>query len=82
MPTYEYICDKCEWEFEETVSASLRNDVKCSVCGELAVKQISDFNASTFTPFTCENFGVDPVRIESKNQLREENKRRGLETIM
>ncbi|MAH44392.1 hypothetical protein CMI37_01090 [Candidatus Pacearchaeota archaeon] len=82
MPTYEYICERCRREFEETVPASLRNDVKCSVCGELAVKQISAFNASTFTPFACENFGTDPVWIESKNQLREENKKRGLETIM
>jgi len=40
MPTYEYLCQKCEHEFELFQSITARPIRKCPQCGKLGVKRL------------------------------------------
>lgn len=39
MPTYEYICDACEHEFEEFQSITASALKKCPACGKLKLRR-------------------------------------------
>ena len=56
MPTYEYLCDKCEHYFTKLVSISNMHQPEeepCPNCSEIAVKKVM---------MTAPAFG-DPVRL-------------------
>ena len=40
MPTYEYICDACEHEFEEFQSMSAKHLKKCPECGKNKLRRL------------------------------------------
>ena len=40
MPTYEYICDKCGYEFERFQSITARPIRKCPKCGKAGAKRL------------------------------------------
>jgi len=40
MPTYEYVCQKCEHQFELFQSIKARPIRKCPQCGKLSVKRL------------------------------------------
>lgn len=40
MPTYEYICDACEHEFEEFQSMSAKHLKKCPACGKNKLRRL------------------------------------------
>ena len=40
MPTYEYICENCECEFERFQSITARPLRKCPECGKSALKRL------------------------------------------
>ena len=40
MPTYEYICENCECEFERFQSITARPLRKCPDCGKLTLKRL------------------------------------------
>ena len=40
MPTYEYICNKCQHEFEQFQSMKARPIRKCPKCGKLSVQRL------------------------------------------
>ena len=40
MPTYEYICENCEYEFEKFQSIKARPLRKCPECGKLALNRL------------------------------------------
>ena len=84
MPAYDYICASCSSakEFERNVKMAERNEVRCPVCNRLARRVYKAPAGHTFKPFLCENFGLEPVMVESRRQFVEENKRRGLPVIM
>ncbi|MBU8921439.1 MAG: zinc ribbon domain-containing protein [Bacteroidales bacterium] len=47
MPIFEFICSKCEEQFEELVSSS-DSKVKCPFCGSARTeKQFSSFSSSS-----------------------------------
>ncbi len=39
MPTYDYVCDECSYEFEEFHSISAEPIKICPQCGHLSVKR-------------------------------------------
>ncbi len=48
MPLYEFVCQKCQYQFEELVlSASKAGGVKCPECNGSVKKQLSVFAAHT-----------------------------------
>jgi putative FmdB family regulatory protein len=40
MPTYEYICEKCRWQFEQFQSISAKPLVKCPKCNKMGLKRL------------------------------------------
>ena len=40
MPTYEYVCDACEHEFEEFQSMSAKHLKKCPACGKNKLRRL------------------------------------------
>lgn len=40
MPTYEYVCDACEHEFEEFQSITAKPLRKCPECGKARLKRL------------------------------------------
>ena len=44
MPLYEYRCESCDERFEELVSSSDEDDVRCPSCGQPAKKLLSAFS--------------------------------------
>lgn len=40
MPTYEYVCDACEHEFEEFQSMSAKHLKKCPECGKNKLRRL------------------------------------------
>ena len=40
MPTYEYVCDACEHEFEEFQSMSAKHLKKCPECGKPKLRRL------------------------------------------
>ncbi len=40
MPTYEYVCDACEHEFEEFQSMSAKHLKKCPDCGKNKLRRL------------------------------------------
>jgi putative FmdB family regulatory protein len=40
MPTYQYICDDCQYEFEKFQSITARPIRKCPKCGRLSVQRL------------------------------------------
>ena len=52
MPIYEYYCSKCDRDFEMIRPVSQSDSpAECSVCGEAAQRQLSNFafRSNTFT---------------------------------
>jgi putative FmdB family regulatory protein len=81
MPIYEYTCMNCEHEQEEykKVSERLTGPI-CSVCGHRMTFTLSMGPKPTdhLYPRMVENFGREPVRVNSLKHYREEQKKRGL----
>lgn len=40
MPTYDYICEKCEYEFEQFQSITAKPIRKCPKCGKATVQRL------------------------------------------
>ena len=40
MPTYEYICDNCQYQFERFQSIKAKPIRKCPECGKLSVQRL------------------------------------------
>jgi putative FmdB family regulatory protein len=40
MPTYEYLCEKCEHEFEQLQPITAKALRKCPLCGKMSLKRL------------------------------------------
>ena len=77
MPIYQYSCNSCGKRFEELRKIESRHQAKCE-CGSSATLQISKANPILFKPQFFEHLDTKPVWVESKRQLKEECKKRGV----
>lgn len=78
MPLYNYECD-CGERFDEFVPYDRRNEVKCGKCSRLATKLLStESKPVVFEPMWYHDIAERPIFVESKRQLKEECKKRGL----
>lgn len=73
MPLYEYECQTCRLEFEETRSIEARHGATCSRCGSPATLMVPSRppGVTSFRPGVWRDLGFDPVRIETPQQLRD-----------
>ena len=73
---YEYKCEKCRHSWESYRRYEERNSERCSLCGELAIKLLSNTkDVLEFTPAWFNDICEEPIYITSKKQLRDECKR-------
>lgn len=77
MPIYQYSCNSCGKRFEELRKIEDRYQAKCE-CGSSATLQIAKANPILFKPQFFEHLDINPMWVESKRQLKEECKKRGV----
>jgi putative FmdB family regulatory protein len=66
MPTYEYICENCGYEFERFQSIKARALRKCPDCGKPALKRLAGTGAGII--FKGSGFYETDYRSESYKQ--------------
>lgn len=79
MPRYDVVCEWCGKETEVWVRIDERDNIACPACGRPARRRaVYRFAAHIWKPQWFEHIDTKPIYIESKKQLREECKKRGL----
>ncbi|MFC1793693.1 FmdB family zinc ribbon protein [Planctomycetota bacterium] len=73
MPTYEYICDKCKYEFERFQSIKARPVRKCPECGKLSVQRLIGAGAGVI--FKGSGFYQTDYRSEGYKKAAESEKK-------
>jgi len=66
MPTYEYICNNCQHQFEQFQSIKARPIRKCPECGKLSVQRLIGAGAGII--FKGSGFYQTDYRSESYKQ--------------
>ena len=74
MPLYQVQCKKCSKEFEEFSKVDDRNDIKCECSGETNIL-IQPIVSHIFKPFFHPNLTSKPVWVESKEHLKQLDKK-------
>lgn len=72
MPTYEYICEKCGYEFEKFQSITSRPLRKCPVCNKPNLKRLIGSGAGLI--FKGNGFYQTDYRSESYKQAENKEK--------
>ena len=73
MPTYEYICDNCQYEFEQFQSIKARPIRKCPECGKLSVQRLIGAGAGVI--FKGSGFYQTDYRSEGYKKAAESEKK-------
>jgi putative FmdB family regulatory protein len=69
MPTYEYICDSCQHQFERFQSIKARPVRKCPKCGKLSVQRLIGAGAGII--FKGSGFYETDYRSDSYKKAKE-----------
>jgi len=73
MPTYEYICDNCQYQFEQFQSIKARPIRKCPKCGKLSVQRLIGAGAGII--FKGSGFYQTDYRSEGYKKAAENEKK-------
>ena len=73
MPTYDYICDKCQHKFERFQSIKSRPVRKCPECGKLSVQRLIGAGAGVI--FKGSGFYQTDYRSEGYKKAAESEKK-------
>lgn len=73
MPTYEYICDKCQHQFEQFQSIKARPIRKCPKCGKQSVQRLIGAGAGII--FKGSGFYQTDYRSEGYKKAAESEKK-------
>jgi putative FmdB family regulatory protein len=69
MPTYQYVCDYCQYEFERFQSIKARPVRKCPKCGRLSVQRLIGAGAGII--FKGSGFYETDYRSDSYKKAKE-----------
>ena len=72
MPTYDYICENCEYEFEQFQTITARPIRKCPKCGKAAVQRLIGAGAGII--FKGCGFYQTDYRSDSYKKAQESDK--------
>ena len=75
MPTYQYICDDCQYEFEKFQSITARPIRKCPKCGRLSVQRLIGAGAGVI--FKGSGFYQTDYRSEGYRKAAESETKSG-----
>jgi putative FmdB family regulatory protein len=73
MPTYEYICNNCQHQFEQFQSIKARPIRKCPECGKLSVQRLIGAGAGVI--FKGSGFYQTDYRSEGYKKAAESEKK-------
>ncbi len=73
MPTYEYICDNCQHQFEQFQSIKARPIRKCPECGKLSVQRLIGAGAGII--FKGSGFYQTDYRSEGYKEAKKNEKK-------
>ena len=73
MPTYEYICDNCKYQFERFQSIKAKPTRKCPKCGKLSVQRLIGAGAGII--FKGSGFYQTDYRSEGYKKAAESDKK-------
>jgi putative FmdB family regulatory protein len=73
MPTYEYICDNCQHQFEKFQSIKARPIRKCPKCGKMSVQRLIGAGAGII--FKGSGFYETDYRSEGYKKAAESEKK-------
>ncbi len=73
MPTYDYVCDACEHEFELFQPISEAKKRKCPECGRLKLRRL--FGTGAAVMFKGSGFYETDYRSESYRKAAEKDKK-------
>ena len=71
MPTYEYICEDCGYEFEQFQTIKAKPIRKCPVCGKASLKRLIGLGAGII--FKGSGFYATDYRSESYKKAAEKD---------
>ena len=69
MPTYQYVCDNCQYEFERFQSIKSRPIRKCPKCGRMSVQRLIGAGAGII--FKGSGFYETDYRSDSYKKAKE-----------
>jgi len=72
MPTYEYTCESCGYEFEQFQSITAKPIRKCPKCGNVSVRRLIGVGAGVI--FKGPGFYATDYRTESYKKAAEKEK--------
>jgi len=72
MPTYDYVCENCGYEFEQFQTITARPLRKCPRCGKVGVKRLIGVGAGII--FRGSGFYETDYRSESYKKAAEKEK--------
>jgi putative FmdB family regulatory protein len=75
MPTYQYVCDNCLYEFERFQSIKSRPVRKCPKCGKLSVQRLIGAGAGII--FKGSGFYETDYRSDSYKKAKESETKPG-----
>jgi len=70
MPLYDYICKRCNFEFEFQTPISKRDDVICKKCGAQTSRKVARTKDDWFTPFVTEDFNGQAIEVRTKEHYK------------
>jgi len=73
MPTYDYICENCEYQFERFQSITARPIRKCPKCGKVSLQRLIGAGAGVI--FKGPGFYQTDYRSESYKKAQESEKK-------
>ncbi|MHC4752551.1 MAG: FmdB family zinc ribbon protein [Planctomycetota bacterium] len=73
MPTYDYICENCEYEFEQFQSITARPIRKCPKCGKVRLQRLIGAGAGII--FKGSGFYQTDYRSDSYKKAAESEKK-------
>jgi putative FmdB family regulatory protein len=75
MPTYDYVCESCGFEFEQFQTITARPIRKCPKCGKTTLKRLIGVGAGVI--FKGSGFYQTDYRSESYKKAAEKDKPKG-----
>jgi len=78
MPVYAYKCNYCKTIVELFRAIRERNCISICDCGKDRERILTTASVEVWKPQWFEHIDINPIYIESKSQLKEECKKRGL----
>lgn len=71
MLIYDYICKRCNYQFEALTKSDEKDNVKCRACGSRTSRQVCRTKDDWFRTFVSEDFDGTPIEVRTKEHYKQ-----------